>query len=338
MHLTRPFVEPDLAALKALVDRTIEACYTPMYPPAAVAFFKEHHSEDAILADARAGHTLVIAEGKALLATGTLLGTTIRRMFVDPARQGQGLGGALLNNLEEYARGAGLAELDLHASLPARDFYLRHGYELLSEEAMPLPDSEELRFYAMRKVLTGVVTDALETPAGSLALLRVGPQELDRILALMQEASDWLQSRGIRQWRRVFTEEGRAFVAARFATDDVYLVLRQGEPVASFTLRWEEPTMWEEAGFDGQAGYLHGFVVSRQVGGQGVGKALMAWMDRQIAARGRRYLRLNTALGNPGICGYYERAGFLPRGEALHALGGTTRLYEREVDAEVDSP
>jgi len=74
-------------------------------------------------------------------------------MFVSPARQGRGLGLALLTHLEDYARWVGLATLDLSASLPARDFYLHHGYHIDSEEAIPLPGGEKLRYYAMSKVL-----------------------------------------------------------------------------------------------------------------------------------------------------------------------------------------
>ncbi len=164
-----------------------------------------------------------------------------------------------------------------------------------------------------------------------LEIVRVGSEELDCIMLLMQEASDWLQSRGVRQWRRMQTEEGRAYVAARFATDDVYLVFKGEEPVATFAIRWQESTLWDELGSDGQAGYLHGFTVSRKMGGQGVGLVLMAWVEAQVAARGRRYLRLNTAAGNAGIRGYYERAGFHSRGVVAHVLvGGMTQLYELE--------
>jgi GNAT superfamily N-acetyltransferase len=174
--------------------------------------------------------------------------------------------------------------------------------------------------------------DTIFTSAGSLNIVQVGPDALDQIMALMQEAADWLQAREIRQWRRMHSDEGRAFVAARFATDDVFLVYQGETPVATFTLRWEESTMWGEAGFDGQAGYLHGFTVSRRIGGQGVGMALLVWAAARVAVRGRRYLRLNTAsvTGNPGICRYYERAGFRSCGEAMY-LGGPTALYEREI-------
>ena len=154
MSQTRTFVTADLVAVKALVDRTIDVSYAGVYPPAVITFFKEYHCRECILADAQAGHTLVIEEDGALLATGTLLGTNVRRMFVDPAMQGRGLGFALLTSLEKYACRVGLTALDLSSSLPARDFYLHHGYRIVNEEAILLPNGEQLRFYAMSKALT----------------------------------------------------------------------------------------------------------------------------------------------------------------------------------------
>lgn len=154
MFLTRLFFEPDLVAVKALVDRTIDVSYAGVYPPAAIAFFKDYHCCENILDDARAGHTLVIEENGILLATGTLLGTNVRRMFVDPAAQGRGLGQALILRLEEHARVLGLTELDLSSSLPSHDFYLHSDYITDREEALSLPGGEMLRFYAMSKTLT----------------------------------------------------------------------------------------------------------------------------------------------------------------------------------------
>ena len=153
MFAARPFVEADLAAVKALVDHTIDVSYAEVYQPAAIAFFKEYHSRGCILGDARAGHTLVIEEEGDLIATGTLLGTNVRRMFVDPTAQGRGLGQALLSSLEEHARVLGLTALDLSSSLPAHRFYLHRGYITDSEQTIPLPGGEALRFYAMSKKL-----------------------------------------------------------------------------------------------------------------------------------------------------------------------------------------
>lgn len=153
MFALRSFAEADLTAVKALIDRTIDASYTGVYSPEAIAFFKEYHSPQCILSDARAGHTLVIEDEGKLVATGTLLRTNVRRMFVDPAAQGHGLGHKLLLTLEEHARVLGLTTLDLSSSLPAHRFYLHHGYATDSEECDPLPGGGTLRYYAMSKML-----------------------------------------------------------------------------------------------------------------------------------------------------------------------------------------
>ena len=60
-HLVlRLFRPDDLDAVQELIFRTIDACYTGVYPSQAVAFFKEYHSEDNILEDSEQGHTFVL--------------------------------------------------------------------------------------------------------------------------------------------------------------------------------------------------------------------------------------------------------------------------------------
>lgn len=152
--LLRQFRDADTEALKVLIDTTIDACYTGVYPPAAVSFFKKYHSLECIAEDARAGYTIVVEANGDVIATGTLLGTNVRRMFVSPTAQGRGLGHMMLTRLEQYARETGLTRLDLDASLPAHGFYIRHGYVTDSEGSHTLPHGEELRYYAMSKSLT----------------------------------------------------------------------------------------------------------------------------------------------------------------------------------------
>jgi GNAT superfamily N-acetyltransferase len=117
MYQTRSFTESDCAAVKALVDRTIESSYLGVYPPSAVTFFKDYHSLESILGDAHAGSTLVIEKEGSLRATGTLLGTNVRRMFVDPGMQGRGLGHLLLTKLESRRRAC---KVSRHSTSPAR--------------------------------------------------------------------------------------------------------------------------------------------------------------------------------------------------------------------------
>jgi GNAT superfamily N-acetyltransferase len=52
----------------------------------------------------------------------------LRQMAVAPALQGHGLGAQVLSFAEDWARGRGVAEIELHAREPAIGFYERYSY------------------------------------------------------------------------------------------------------------------------------------------------------------------------------------------------------------------
>ena len=55
----------------------------------------------------------------------------IRYMAVDPAQRGQGIGGAILQELEVRAIELGILEITLHAREDAAGFYRENGYQVL---------------------------------------------------------------------------------------------------------------------------------------------------------------------------------------------------------------
>jgi predicted GNAT family N-acyltransferase len=63
------------------------------------------------------------------------------RMAVEPDLRGLGIGAALLDEADRYAREAGSERIDLHAQTPAISLYSRCGYEqrgeLFVEEGIP---------------------------------------------------------------------------------------------------------------------------------------------------------------------------------------------------------
>ncbi|GAC1327184.1 MAG: GNAT family N-acetyltransferase [Mycobacteriales bacterium] len=100
--------------------------------------------------DARADHAVgrvdgqVVAAGRLVRRGGTGL---VGRMAVLPAGRGRGVGSAVLAVLEECARERGLAEVELHAQISAREFYQRLGYSAHGEEY----DEAGIRHVSMRK-------------------------------------------------------------------------------------------------------------------------------------------------------------------------------------------
>lgn len=79
--------------------------------------------------DPVSAHVLAVDDGGQPVGTGRLAPDgRIGRMAVLASHRSQGIGEALLEALVQAGRQLGLAELHLHAQLPARDFYARLGF------------------------------------------------------------------------------------------------------------------------------------------------------------------------------------------------------------------
>jgi GNAT superfamily N-acetyltransferase len=149
----RRFSRADLAPVYGLVHETIGAAYRDVYPEEAIELFRPYHAEETILSDAAAGYTVVAETGDVIVATGTLLETNIRRVFVSPALQGRGIGRLVAEELEKEARRRQLPSLDLGASLVSRRFWEARGFVLVREGSLPARNGKELRYYEMVKTL-----------------------------------------------------------------------------------------------------------------------------------------------------------------------------------------
>jgi GNAT superfamily N-acetyltransferase len=119
----REFRRKDLEALKKLIYKTKDISYYNVYPEEAIEYFRGCHSEAHILGDVREGYTIILECNGKIVGTGTLLGTNIRRVFIDPSHQHKGLGKLVMHELEKQALARGINILDLSASLVSKQFY-----------------------------------------------------------------------------------------------------------------------------------------------------------------------------------------------------------------------
>jgi N-acetylglutamate synthase-like GNAT family acetyltransferase len=112
-----------------------------------------YHDEQAVRRDARAGCIVVLERAGRTIATGTLVGDEIKRVFVDPMAQRRGAGRRIMRYLEEKARSLGIATVRLDASLPSKAFYDTLGYVTIEKTFLPLENDRRLDFFKMQRSL-----------------------------------------------------------------------------------------------------------------------------------------------------------------------------------------
>ena len=151
----RAFKPADLSAVSELIHATIEASYAGVYPPRAVAFFREFHSPSAILQRHVTGSIVQVESEGRTVGTGSIVGAEITGVFVDPAFQGRGIGGRIMDELEREARAHGCDSIRLSVSLPSRRFYERRGYSVVEECSIDVGEGQRLDYWEAQKPLGG---------------------------------------------------------------------------------------------------------------------------------------------------------------------------------------
>ena len=150
----REFRESDLPLVQQVIHQTIDVCYSGVYAPRAVEFFKEFHSKTKIIERHWEGKILVVERDGNVIATGAIVRNEILGVFVHPEFQHRGYGRSLMRELENRARSTGCREAVLSVSLPSRGFYQGLGYDLLEECSIDVGEGEHLDFWKARKPLT----------------------------------------------------------------------------------------------------------------------------------------------------------------------------------------
>lgn len=140
---------------------------------------------------------------------------------------------------------------------------------------------------------------------GGAQVRRARPQDAGAVRALLSEAAIWQASRGRMSWQVPFP---LAVVRRSIQEGETFTLFRDGALDGTLALSWEDPLFWGDRPPD--AGYVHRLAVRRAAAGQGLGASLLAWASARVAARGRRWLRLDCAATNRELRRYYRALGF----------------------------
>jgi ribosomal protein S18 acetylase RimI-like enzyme len=161
--------------------------------------------------------------------------------------------------------------------------------------------------------------------------------DLDRYIDLLEELADWLETRGITQWPRGRVRRSAAYFAASIDRQEVQLAFVDDDLAGTLRLLMSDPIVWPEF-IENDAVYVYNLGVRRTWAGRELGGRLLDWAGHRAASLGRRFVRLDCLPGNTFLHAYYERKGFVARGEVdAHYPDpvGLERLrrYEKAVQA-----
>ncbi len=117
---------------------------------AAREFIRRKNTPEQFGAELSRYYTVVYETQGRLLGVGSLDGHEIKRVYVLPGTQGQGVGRALMQALEAEGQRRGIAELQLEASPSAVRFY-EHLRYVLGEPGGFSRGEAEFRYVRMRK-------------------------------------------------------------------------------------------------------------------------------------------------------------------------------------------
>ena len=139
----------DLEIVREITRTTIKTIYPRYYPAGAVQFFLEHHSDEHILADISDSKVFLLCVDDEPVGTVTISDNNINRLFVLPKSQHKGFGKKLLNYAENK-----ILELykfvQIDASFPAKQIYLKRGYKEIEYNIIETENGDYLCYDVMR--------------------------------------------------------------------------------------------------------------------------------------------------------------------------------------------
>ena len=157
-----------------------------------------------------------------------------------------------------------------------------------------------------------------DSSLGTLTIRPAREDELGLVMAIYDDAAQWLHSKGIHYWAYPQPQWIWDLVGSDIGKGYVFLGCTPADSRAVGTIRvlWSDPEVWPEDA--GEAGYVHGLAIRSEVRGHGVGAAMLEWAKGHIRAHGKKYVRLDCEAANPLLRRYYERLGFAFRREVRH--------------------
>ena len=162
---------------------------------------------------------------------------------------------------------------------------------------------------------------------------------LDTVLGLIQDASNWLWTKGTDQWAMPWldkeTRDDRVFRGIRAGT--TWIVWQGDIPAATITITsrpnaavWSPPACGCD--LSERAVYAHRLITARRYSGQGLGAGLIDWVGLQGRRQyGAKWIRIDVWTSNVALHEYYLRTGFERCGQCADPDYPSGALFQKSI-------
>jgi len=135
-------------------------------------------------------------------------------------------------------------------------------------------------------------------------------EEIPAVFALIMRRVAWMDQVGIRQWNTTKYDERYPldYYEQRRLLEELF-VLEDGGRILCVGALFHEDERWPEPE---SAYYLHH--LASGVEAKGAGSIFLQKAEEYTASRGKRYLRLDSAVGNKVLENYYSSRGYVEAG------------------------
>ncbi|MCC2779695.1 GNAT family N-acetyltransferase [Parabacteroides distasonis] len=140
------------------------------------------------------------------------------------------------------------------------------------------------------------------------------PDDVEEIFRIYVERVRWMDANGIRQWNVTGYLERYPieYYMGQCNLGNLYILKNtEDEMLAGAVVLYESDERWKDCG-DSPAYYIHNLVTNPAV--NGAGAFLIDATERLGKEQGKRFIRLDCAVDNPFLNGYYASKGYRDAG------------------------
>ena len=163
-------------------------------------------------------------------------------------------------------------------------------------------------------------------------------RDLPIVLGLINEASEWLRTKGTNQWAQAWPSEPERDmrVLTGLRNGKTWIVWDGNVAAATVTIANSyNPDVWASGStcdLSEKAVYVHRLITARKYAGSGIGTELINWAGLRGKRKNRaKWIRIDVWTSNLALHGYYERIGFAACGTCSDRDYPSGALFQKEI-------